>query len=482
MFFPSLFHLYPKKKYCKKTNVYQFFVFQMAVIIDLITLTFLIIVNGFFSMAEFALVSSRKIRIKQLESEGKPGARAVLSLIEDQNSFLSSIQIGITLVGICTGAYGGAIFSHALEPAFRVIPVIGSYSEVVSFTLIILIITYFSIVIGELVPKRIGLANPEEIACFVAPVFMLIIRIFYPVSFLTTGMTNFLVRMLRIHEIPSSEIIEEEIHLLLEEGAETGVIDKTEHDMVESALGFGDLRVVDLMIPRPDIIAIDCEDPLSKNIGIMRSSQHTRYPVYKGSLDAIIGVLSVRDLWAYSQSEQDLELSSVIQEILVVPNQLTILELIQRFRTATCPLAVIIDEYGSVTGLITLHDLLEALVGDLSRVDHEAEIPKITKRHDGTWLVDGRTSPEELYEVTGVDCIEESRNGFFRTMAGFILYLTGNIPKEGDTVPWNEYTFEIVDMDGNRIDKILISVHDGSGLNPLEDHVATDYNSRIITE
>ncbi|QXO94149.1 hemolysin family protein [Methanospirillum purgamenti] len=429
----------------------------MTTSIDIIILFLLIIVNGFFSMAEFALVSSRKIKLKQLASEGKTGAHAALGLMEDQTSFLSSIQIGITLVGICTGAYGGATFSHVLEPFIENIPFIGTYSQAISITGVILVITYFSIVIGELVPKRIGLANPEGIACTIAPVFVLITRIFAPFSYLTSGLTHLLVKIFGISDQKTPDIIEDEIHLLLEEGAESGVIDETEHNMMESVFEFGDRPIDDLMIPRPDIIAIDIDDEPSKNLDIMRNSKHTRYPVYRDTLDSIIGIISIRDLWTYSQSHQTIDLSKVIQEILVVPNQITALDLIHRFRNATSPLAIVVDEYGSVVGLITLHDLLEALVGDLSKVDNEEEIELVTRRHDGSWLVDGRTTPEELYELTGISCIEDSARGFFKTMAGFMLYQTGSIPKEGETIVWDNYSFEIVDMDGHRIDKILIT-------------------------
>ncbi|NLV26761.1 MAG: HlyC/CorC family transporter [Methanomicrobiales archaeon] len=429
----------------------------MTTIIDIIILVFLIIINGFFSMAEFALVSSRKIKVKQLVTEEKPGASAALALMEDQNSFLSSIQIGITLVGICTGAFGGARFSGLLEPLFEKIPYISPYSSSISLAAIILCITYFSIVIGELVPKRIGLANPEKIACAIAPIFVLITRIFSPFSYLTSRLTNTLVKVFGISHTSSPEVIEEEIHLLLEEGTESGIIDESEQDMVESVFEFGESQIVDLMIPRPDITALDIDDPLSKNIEIMENSGHTRYPVYKDTLDSIIGVLSIRDLWVYSQKNADIELLNVTKEILVVPDHLTALDLIHRFKTATSPLAIIIDEYGSVIGLITLHDLLEALVGDLSRVDQEEEQPLVTKRHDGSWLVDGRTSPEQLCELTGITCSEESVKGVFRTLAGFILYKTGRIPVEGDVLSWDGYQFEIMDMDGHRIDKILIT-------------------------
>lgn len=429
----------------------------MTVLIDIIILLILILANGFFSLSEFALMSSRKMRLKQMASDGNSGASAALTLVEDQTTFLSSIQIGITLVGICTGAFGGASFSPYLEPLFRTIPIIGEYSEFTSLIFIILVITYFSIVIGELVPKRIGLALPESISCSVSPIFIWITRIATPFSYLTSGLTNIIMKITGITKESSPDHIEEEIHLLLEEGAESGVIDESEQNLVENVFDFGDSLIVDLMIPRPDIIGLNIEDDLKDNLDIMQQARHTRFPVYRGTLDHIVGVVSVRDVWAYTRENQDKDLSAVIQDIVVVPNQINALELIKIFRSATSPVAVIVDEYGSVIGLITLHDLLEALVGDLSGVDHEEESPGIIQREDGSWLVDGRTTPEELFETTRIDCMKEEDKGNFRTIAGFILYETGGIPKEGDVISYEGNRFEIVDMDGHRIDKVLIT-------------------------
>jgi len=429
----------------------------MSVFIDIIIVVLLIVVNGFFSMSEFALVSSRKIKIKQMVTENRPGSKAALTLMEDQTSFLSSIQIGITLVGICTGAFGGATFSHLLEPFISGIFIIGDYSSIISMTTVILVITYFSIVIGELVPKRIGLANPEKIACTVAPLFILITRVFSPVSLLTSGLTKIIVKILRLSHSSSSDLIEEEIYLLLEEGTESGVINEDEQDMVENVFFFGDSKITDLMIPRPDIVALDIEDPIQTNIEIMKKCNHTRYPIYNRKLDTIIGILSIRDLWIHSQTEQTVDISDVMQDILVVPDNLTALDLLKRYREATSPLAVIIDEYGSVIGMITLHDLLEALVGDLSRVDNEELHEKIVMRSDGSWLVDGKTSLDDLEEYTGIVSIDEINRGAFRTVAGFVLFEFGKIPKEGDIITWKEYNFEIVDMDSHRIDKVLVS-------------------------
>jgi len=227
--------------------------------------------------------------------------------------------------------------------------------------------------------------------------------------------------------------------------------------MVESVFEFGDSQIADLMIPRPDIVALNLNDPITKNFEIIERTGHTRYPIYQDTLDSIIGIISIRDLWLIAHKNTEVDFSKIMQDILVVPDNMKALDLIRRFKTATSPLAVIIDEYGSVVGLITLHDLLEALVGDLSRVDQDDEEPLITRRHDGSWLIDGRTSPEELYEITGIDCSEESSKGGFRTMAGFILYKMGSIPATGDYFSYDGNEYEVVDMDGHRIDKILIT-------------------------
>jgi putative hemolysin len=440
----------------------------MILIFDIIILILLILANGFFSLSEFAMVSSRKVKLKQMAEDKRAGADTALLICDDQTNFLSSIQIGITLIGVCTGAYGGATFAQYLEPYFKEIPLIGEYSHIFSMVIIILVITYFSIVIGELVPKRIGLAEPEIIACRIAPVFLIISRISSPFSYLTSGLTNFIIKLTGFSKVSSSDVIEEEIHLLLEEGAESGVIDETKQDMVESVFELDDRQIVDLMVPRPDIIALNSEDSLENNLEIMLKTRHTRYPVYSGNLDSMIGILSVRDLWASSLSGKDLKISEVMKEIVVVPDHISALDLIRKFRESTSPLAIILDEYGSVIGLITLHDLLEALVGDLSLVDQDENEPRIIRRNDGTWLVDGKVTIEELKEKTGIECTDESTKRYFRTIAGFILYQSGEIPSTGDKYTWNNYTFEIVDMDNQRIDKIIISQ------DPSENKIKTD--------
>ncbi|MDD1723679.1 MAG: hemolysin family protein [Methanospirillum sp.] len=429
----------------------------MSLFIDLIIITLLIFANGFFSLAEFGLVSARKVKLRQMASDGIPGADAAIRLAEDQTGLLSTIQIGITLIGICTGAYGGAAFAQELAPYFSGIPIIGAYSDLVSLVIIVLVITYFSIVIGELVPKRIGLSRPEHTACTVAPLMVLITRISTPVSYLTSGLTNFIMSVLGQNREDSPEVIEEEIHMLLEEGTEAGIIDKAEQKILESVFELSESSIVDLMVPRPDIVALNIEDPIEDNRKIMQETGHTRYPVYRGNLDTVIGVLSVRDLWAHISAGHPEEISAVMQEIVVVPKQITALELLRRFRTATSPLGVIIDEYGSVVGMITLHDLLEALVGDLSRVDHEEEKPRIVRRTDDSWLVDGKTPIDELHEDTGIDCSDQENKGQYRTLAGFILNESGEIPREGDIIPWNGLQFRVVSMDGHRIDKILLT-------------------------
>ena len=441
----------------------------MPLFFDIFILIMLILANGFFSLAEFALVSSRKVKLKQMAEEKKPGADAALIISEDQTTFLSAIQIGITLIGICTGAFGGATFSHYLEPFLLNIPILSTYSEFFSIVIIVIIITYFSIVIGELVPKRLGLAQPEIIACKIAPVFLSITRISAPFSYLTTLLTNYIVKISGVSQDPSPEVIEEEIHLLLEEGAESGVIDETKQDIVESVFELSNRQIVDLMVPRPDIIALNIEDPLKDNLDIMIATRHTRYPVYRGGLDSMVGVLSVRDLFACSQSCQDMDISTVMTEIVVVPDHISALDLIRQFREATSPLAIIIDEYGSVIGLITLHDLLEALIGDLSLVDQEQNVSHAIKRTDGSWLVDGKITIEELNEITGIDCTEDKGKRYFRTLAGFILYETGEIPSPGFKFSWNGYVFEIVDMDGQRIDKVIISQDPSQNLQNSEE-------------
>ena len=336
-------------------------------------------------MAEFALVSSRKTRLQQMAERGYAGSDLALELTEDPNTFLSTIQIGITLVGILAGAFGGAAIAGELSVVIADVPYIGEYNAPISFGIVVLIITFLTIIFGELIPKRVGLAYPEQISSRVARPVKVFSLILGPANHLCSVSTD-LVLWIFGHKAPQDTVVtEEDITSLLEEGTQAGVFNPAEQELVQSVFRFGDREVNTLMIPRPDVIFLDLEDSFDSNKEKILSSGHTRYPVCRGGLDLIVGVVSVRDLWSQFANGEESNLELLIREALVIPEHITALKLLEIFRTATTPLAIIMDEYGSVSGIITLHDLLEAIVGDLSTVDASETEPEIIEREG--WIM-----------------------------------------------------------------------------------------------
>lgn len=438
----------------------------MAVVIELFIIIILIILNGFFSMAEFALVSARRVRLSSLAEKGVRGADRALALSEDPNTFLSTIQIGITLIGILAGAFGGAAIAGQISPYFSTIPYIGVYSGAISLLCIVLIITFLTLVFGELVPKRVGLAYPERISAAVAHPIMVIATLLAPLNHLASRSTEAILWLLGSRNLHEPPVTEEDITTLLEEGTQAGVFDEAEQELVESVFRFGDREVVSLMIPRPDIVYLDLEDSLDENQNKILTTRHTRYPVCKGTLDSIMGVISVRDLYAQTGSGNRPDIEEIIQEAMVIPEHITAIRLLELFRTAKTPMAVVMDEYGTVAGIITLHDLMEAIVGDLSTVDQEVEEPAIVKREDGSWFIDGRLPAEELRELLTVPALPGEEEGHFRTAAGFLISELGRVPSTGDVVIFDNFRLEVADMDDRRIDKILVSTVADQKQNP----------------
>ena len=429
----------------------------MAVIIEIAIIAFLILLNGFFSMAEFALVSARRVRLQQMAEKGEKGSVLALTLAEDPNTFLSTIQIGITLIGILAGAFGGAAIAGQIAWIFTDIPYLGIYSGSVSLLVVVLIITFFTLVFGELVPKRVGLAYPEKIASFVAHPIHIIAKILAPLNQLASKSTDTVLWFFGSNKVQEPPITEEDITNLLEEGTQAGVFDEAEQELVESAFRFGDREVISLMAPRPDVVFLDLNDSFEENKEKILATGHTRYPVCRGGLDSVIGVISVRELWSQTASGNQPDLSLLVQEALVIPEHITAIRLLELFRTATTPLAIIMDEYGSVAGIITLHDLLEAIVGDLSTVDEPDEEPAIIQREDGSWFIDGMLPAEDLRNLLDISSLPGEDEGYYRTVAGFIMNELGRIPITGDHVILGDFRLEVADMDNRRIDKVLVS-------------------------
>ena len=425
-------------------------------IISIVIIVVLIVVNGIFSMSELAVVSSRKGKLQKMYNDGKKHAKTAIDLMENPNQFLSTIQIGITLIGILTGAFGGATLS---DPLNAIISPYIPYSEIVSTIVVVIITTYLSLVVGELVPKRVALNNPENIAVKVAKWMKLLSKASGPFVVILSKSTNGLLRLMGISNEENNAITEEEIELMIEEGRVEGTIEKEEEDIIKRVFKLDDQKVDMIMTPRNEIVWIDLEDTPEENQNKIIESKRSIFPVASGELDDFIGVVQAKDILSVLFKEEDLEIEDIIKDPLVVPENLEALELVKQFKENKeyVHMSLVVDEFGSLTGLITLNDLLEGIVGDIPGID-ETDDPIAIKRNDDSWLIDGRYQIDrfkELFDFDGEFPDEKEDN--FTTIAGFILSYCGKIPTDGETFKWDRFCFEIMDMDGHQIDKILVT-------------------------
>lgn len=425
-------------------------------IISIVIIVVLIVVNGIFSMSELAVVSSRKGKLQKMYNDGKKHAKTAIDLMENPNQFLSTIQIGITLIGILTGAFGGATLSDPLNAI--ICPYI-PYSEIISTIVVVIITTYLSLVVGELVPKRVALNNPENIAVKVAKWMKLLSKASGPFVVILSKSTNGLLRLMGINHEENNAITEEEIELMIEEGRVEGTIEKEEEDIIKRVFKLDDQKVDMIMTPRNEIVWIDLEDTPEENQNKIIESKRSIFPVASGELDDFIGVVQAKDILSVLFKEEDLEIEDIIKDPLVVPENLEALELVKQFKENKeyVHMSLVVDEFGSLTGLITLNDLLEGIVGDIPGID-ETDDPIAIKRNDDSWLIDGRYQIDrfkELFDFDGEFPDEKEDN--FTTIAGFILSYCGKIPTDGETFKWDRFCFEIMDMDGHQIDKILVT-------------------------
>ncbi len=427
----------------------------MSYTFEIVTIIVLIIVNGIFAMSEFALVSSKRTRLKQLAEEGNTGASAALELSTKLTPFLSTIQIGITLVGILAGAFGGATVAEGLAVYLKDFPVLAPYSNALSITLVVLVITYLTLILGELVPKQIALNKAEIIASKVAKPMLFLSAAAKPLVVILSFSTEAVLRIMRVQKINGPPVTQEEIKIMLEEGTEAGVFEEAELSMMEGVLEIGDLRVESLMTYRTDIIALDLDDTVKENLQKMIISGRSYFPAYEKNLDNIVGMVSVKDILAKIVESGTVDIREKITKPLFVPEAISVLKLLELFKELGVHIALITDEYGGIQGIITLHDILEAIVGDVRSLGEPVETPVVV-REDGSWLIDGDMPIDKLKEILSVDAFPEEEGGYYRTIAGLIMYVSQRIPKTGDYIELKELRYEVVDMDGNRIDKILV--------------------------
>jgi len=427
----------------------------MSYTFEIVTIIVLIIVNGIFAMSEFALVSSKRTRLKQLAEEGNTGASAAIELSTKLTPFLSTIQIGITLVGILAGAFGGATVAEGLAVYLKDFSVLAPYSNALSITLVVLVITYLTLILGELVPKQIALNKAEIIASKVAKPMLFLSAAAKPLVVILSFSTEAVLRIMRVQKINGPPVTQEEIKIMLEEGTEAGVFEEAELSMMEGVLEIGDLRVESLMTYRTDIIALDLDDTVKENLQKMIISGRSYFPAYEKNLDNIVGMVSVKDILAKIVESGTVDIRENITKPLFVPEAISVLKLLELFKELGVHIALITDEYGGIQGIITLHDILEAIVGDVRSLGEPVETPVVV-REDGSWLIDGDMPIDKLKEILSVDAFPEEEGGYYRTIAGLIMYVSQRIPKTGDYIELKELRYEVVDMDGNRIDKILV--------------------------
>ncbi|OPY67602.1 MAG: Magnesium and cobalt efflux protein CorC [Syntrophorhabdaceae bacterium PtaU1.Bin034] len=422
---------------------------------EIIIIIALVVVNGVFAMAEMAMVSARKTRLQELAENGDSGAKEALHILKEPNKFLSTIQVGITLVGILAGVFGGATIAEKLSAWLKGIPPLAPYSSHLGIGIVVVGITYLSLVIGELVPKRMALSRAERIAAFAAAPMRLLSTVAAPVIGLLSLSTNAALRVLGIRHQPENGITEDEVKIIISECTEAGVFDKNEQDMVNRVLHLGDRKVNDLMTPRPDLVAIDIDANQEENWQKMASSGHSQFPVYRHDPDNILGIVSIKGLWNRVVTGEPIDLVSLLAPPLFIPEGLPALTVLEGFKHSRTHVALVVDEYGSIQGIITLHDILEATMGDLPSVDVDTD-PDAVKRDDGSWLLDALLPVEKFKDIFGVDIIAEEENDRYHTVGGFMLFHFGRIPSAGSFFEWGGWRFEVVDMDGHRIDKVLI--------------------------
>lgn len=426
-----------------------------SIAFEILLILLLTVANGIFSGSEIAVVSARKVRLEQLADRGNRKAQIALKLANAPNDFLSTVQIGITLIGILSGAVGGATIAQRLKPVFESIPTLQPYSEGISVVIVVTILTYLSLVIGELVPKRISLNNPEQIACMVASPMRLLSRLTAPLVHILGVSTDALLNLLGIKASEEPNITEEEIKVLIRQGADSGVFEPAEHEMVERVFRLGDRPIKAIMTPRTEIDWLDIESSLEENLQEVIASNHSRFPVGRGSLDECIGVIRGSLLLTAQLSGQTLNLEEIIQPPLYVTESARALNVIEQFKKTGVHIAMVTDEYGGVEGLVTLNDLMEAIVGDLPSVEDQEE-PLIIQREDGSWLIDGSLDIHDLKDLLEKDSLPDETTGSFHTLGGFVMHFLGYIPQSGEYFQWSGLRFEVVDMDGTRVDKVLV--------------------------
>lgn len=430
---------------------------------QILIVVLLILLNGVFAMAELALFSSRRARLQQYALDGRAGAATALKLLDDPTGFLSTVQVGITVIAILLGAYGEATFADRISKAVTTLPVIGPHASTVASTFIIVFMAFGSIMMGELIPKRLALRDPERIACMLAGPMRLVARVAYPAVWLLRKLTEQVLRLFAAPSLDDPSATEEEVKTLIAEGTKAGVFAPAEREMLEGVLRVADRTVRSIMTPRPEVVWLDLNDPMDVVYKAIAKSGHSRFPVARDDVDNIIGVVHSKDLLeqlrnvgAVDFKDANIDLRETARDPIYIHEGTPILKLLEAFRSSPTHVAMVLDEHGTVQGMVTPTDILVAIAGDMPEREGEEE-PSAVQRADGSWLLDG-TMPvhqvERTLAVRGLSAFEHE----YTTLAGFVLKELGHIPVPGERFDWNNWCFEVVDLDGRRIDKVIASL------------------------
>jgi putative hemolysin len=420
-----------------------------------ITISLLIVGHGMFAMSATAVVTARKSTLRDWANRGNTRARTALELAGAPNRFVSAVQIVTTLIAILAGVVGGRSFADGVAAGLEVVPFIGPYGEAIALGLIVVAITYLTLIVGELVPKRLAMRHPETIAALVAVPLRLLVGILSPTIRLLAVSTDLVSYPFGRPRAEQPPVTEEEIKTLVQQGAEAGVFEESAHDMVEAVLRLGDRTARSLMTPRTQIAWLDPKSSIEEIREKIIRGGHSRFPVATGSLDQVVGLVQAKDLLALTLANKPIDFNTLMQQPLFVPRTISALELLESFKKSNKHIALVVDEYGGIEGLLTHHDILEAIAGDIPIGEKPAD-SKAVRRHDGSWLLDGMLSVDEFKEIFHVDAIPGEKRDAYQTLGGFVFTQMGRVPSVAESFEWRGLRFEIVDMDGKRIDKVLV--------------------------
>ena len=420
----------------------------MNIGLEILIVLFLILLNGFFAMSETAILASRKARLQQRANEGDAKARQALTLAENPNRFLPTVQIGITLIGVLTGAVGGAVFADPLAAEMDLIPALQPYAHSGSLAIVCILITFFSMLIGELVPKRLALHDTEKVASNIAGFMIFVSTLFSPVVWLLEKSSDLVLRMLGVKPSAEPPVTEEELLVQLDEGTQAGVFKEAEQDMVEGVFSLSDQRVNALMTPRNEIVWLDVNDTVEEIRRKVQESHFSRFPVVENSLVDVLGVVKAKDL-LLADLKNGTELRQIVRPPIHIPETAFGSRALEMFRESKRELMLVVDEFGVVQGLITLADILEEIVGAFEGG------PQATQRQDGSWLLDGMLQNDEFKEIFNLRHLPDEEE--YETLGGFVMMQLGRIPQTADSFEWNGLCFEVMEMDDKRVDKVQVS-------------------------